>query len=109
MLKNCNGFSLIEVFIAFNLFLWLLLFIVPQVVIVKRERNELEKERMAYNILHDQIQRYIYDRTQEEEIIRQGTSYKIFWETNRNHLAKGCIEWQEKNDHFKKRCLYAKR
>lgn len=112
MLKNCRGFSLIEVLSGFSLLIILVSIFIPQMLSVYHERQHLEHRRFAQAYLNDHMQIFLYENGEllsgNESI--DGQTYTFFNTTLENHLSKFCIQWIEKGGgRAYEKCTYGKR
>lgn len=109
MLKSINGFALIETIIIFNLLLIISLFIVPLYVSLKQEKAILHDRAIIVMKLHDELQKYIYER----ELLKD-TNYNLnvhhravnFYFTSENEYIKGCATWKNMKQREEQYCLY---
>lgn len=110
MLKNYNGFSLLEVLVSFSLLLLIITFIVPMLMKVHEERAMIDYKRKALLVLHNEIEAYLYGNSEfprQGEMINSGTyvmSIELVGE-----LERICIQWETPAKKKGKTCHYVKK
>lgn len=107
MLKNSNGFSMVETLVSFSIVITVLGTLIPNIVLLHSERKDLELKREALALLHDNVQEHLYDDValMNKSIDLLGTRFEINW-TEEGSLMKGCILWKGETRNYQE-CLYA--
>ena len=110
MLKNCDGFSVIEVLGAFAIFLVLVSSIVPIMMKLYQERAFIDYKREALILLHNEKESFLYDSFYpgEREVTTSKRRYEVTLD-NEGELAKICIGWEVAWGKHGKLCEYAKK
>ncbi|WP_158701708.1 prepilin-type N-terminal cleavage/methylation domain-containing protein [Lentibacillus sp. Marseille-P4043] len=111
-MRNDNGFSLIEVLVAFSIVLIITTTIIPLTSLLNNEEAVLSERRKVTNHLHDELQLYLwkdnkkipasYSKTLESNTV----TYQFSVE---KELIKGCVKWQNVKKRKEKVCLYGYR
>ncbi|MFG6114352.1 prepilin-type N-terminal cleavage/methylation domain-containing protein [Halobacillus sp. MO56] len=101
-----NGFTLVEVIVAFGLLLTLLLSTLPIMMKVNMEEAILTDRRIVTAILHDELLKKV------NAPVMGVMSYSIDDFTNihvnveiQDGLVKACADWNNKQNHTEKVCL----
>ncbi|SEB12460.1 hypothetical protein SAMN05421743_11819 [Thalassobacillus cyri] len=105
-----NGFTLVEVIVAFGLMLTLLLSTLPIMMKVNMEEAILTDRRKVTAILHDELLKKV------NAPVVGVMSYSIDDFTNihvsfeiQDGLVKACADWTSNQNHTEKVCLYGYR
>lgn len=110
MLKNNEGFTLIEVLISFSILFMVATTIIPLFSIIEKERTQLNVRLELSNRLHDEIQPYLWENGQHHFPIQYTrTMDKIsvaFLFTMEQNLIKGCVEWRNVHNEAEAVCLF---
>lgn len=111
MLRNDNGFTLIEVLVATSLLFLTLSFILPSFVILHSERQSLYREIEIVQ----QLEQKLHDASLESERIPFQISEEIsgrfitYIFTIDDQLIKGCAHWETEKTDETSMCLYKKK
>lgn len=109
-MRNSNGFSLIEVLVAFSIIFTITTTIIPLISLLNQEEEVLSQRMHHTNRLHDELQTYLWGETKRLPPARysktddSGTASYQF--STENHLVKGCVEWENAKEKKEKFCLY---
>lgn len=110
MLKNCKGFTLIEVLGAFGIVMMIATTLLPIMHIVHKEEEVLSEHRQYTNQLHDELQAYLWeghDLLPPISFAKTNNSTTLFYDfTNEDHLVKGCVKWTNVKAKQETVCLY---
>ncbi|HHY73032.1 MAG TPA: type II secretion system protein [Bacillus bacterium] len=110
MLKNGDGFSVIEVLGSFAIFLILITMIIPILLKTYEEKTVINYKREALLVLHNEKESFLYDGypLHNKVITAASRSYQltILMEGN---LTKLCIEWKTPWGRKGEVCDYAKK
>ncbi|TYR82426.1 type II secretion system protein [Priestia megaterium] len=109
MCKNCrdeNGYTLLEMLVAFSLLLILVGTIIPLYIQMKQEEKNQEFSYEATALLHEKILQYKYDEISDEnhELKVRNVFYQI---SSKSYGASGrewCVRWQNINRNWRERC-----
>lgn len=107
-MKKNNGFSFIEVLVAFSIVMMLVLTILPMISLIRQEEAILSDRRYISNRLHDDLQSVIWNTdpvpSTYSEIIRSNDVRFTF--TKEQQFIKGCGYWKNIKKRAEKVCLY---
>lgn len=111
MLKNCRGYTLLEMLVAFSVLLLLLTHTLPLYIHVKQERKNVQMDKAAVKLLHRKMLEYKYDGALSDSFTetQEGVTYYIDWHKEQPPFFKTCISWEDLNKRHQKRCDYIKR
>jgi prepilin-type N-terminal cleavage/methylation domain-containing protein len=112
-LKNSKGFSLLEVIAALAVFSFVVAAIVPFIVRIYEERITIEEERLALEILHNEIEMWLLEYTHEppedDDISKHSTVFHMSTQSETSsEEVKFCISWNGSNERRYEKCGYAK-
>ncbi len=109
-LSNNNGFTLIEVLLAFMIVFIVITTIVPIVSLIEYERTILSDRRTYTHVLHDELQPYLWESkaTPDTYTKKFAANEVTFQFSKREHLVKGCAHWKNVKQTNEKICLYGK-
>ncbi|MDQ0161362.1 competence type IV pilus minor pilin ComGE [Aeribacillus alveayuensis] len=98
MWKNCKGSVLAESILSFSLWCFITMMMIPILTsIILNERNLVMKTE-AYQLLHEELQHYAYEKTKVNGEVRKGkNTYVLFW-SEEGEYYKLCIKWGETNE-----------
>jgi len=107
-LKKNNGFSLIEVLVAFSMVIMLVFTILPIITLIRQEEVILSDRRHISNRLHDELQPILWNADPLNYTYTQSIrSYSVeFIFENEDQYIKGCAYWKNIKDREEKICLY---
>ncbi|MCT8138672.1 type II secretion system protein [Anaerobacillus sp. CMMVII] len=111
-MRNCKGFSLIEVMTALMVVIVITLILIPTLAIVYEERMAIQQEKKAMNLLSKTITGWIYEENGnlETEVTDLDTIYKITTTVKEeSQELKACIAWRAANDRQYEKCASGKR
>lgn len=111
MLRNCKGFSILEVIGALSIFLVVIMVMLPFLIKTYEERSILDYKREALVLLHNETESYLYDYGYEpvtKEIIT-GKRIYLFTLDGESSLEKLCVHWEVPWNKKGKVCGYAKK
>ncbi|KIL48512.1 hypothetical protein KP77_22990 [Jeotgalibacillus alimentarius] len=83
MLKNHNGFTLIESIIGLYVCIIFCLFILPLAVTIMIKAEEAEERYRMYGIAYDQVKVFYAKETIEHDIQKDGGRYSVELSENR--------------------------
>jgi competence protein ComGE len=111
MLKNCRGYTLLEMLVAFSILFLLLAHMLPLYIQIKQERKNIDIEKAAVKLLHEKMLEYKYDGAfpSPSNRVLDGMMYEVTWQQEEQSLFKVCISWEDLSKRSKKRCDYIKR
>jgi competence protein ComGE len=111
MLKNCKGYTLLEMLVAFSLLFLLLTHALPLYIHIKQERKNVEMDKSAVKLLHQAILAYKYDGLSPDSSTntQQGTVYEIDWNEGVSGFLEACISWENQTKRRQKRCDYIRK
>jgi Tfp pilus assembly protein PilV len=109
-LRNSNGFSLIEVLVAFSIIFMITTTIIPLISLLNQGEEILSQRMHHTNSLHDELQTFLWGESKRLPPVRYSktedsvtASYQF---TTENNLIKGCVEWENVKKKKEKFCLY---
>lgn len=108
MLNN-KGFSLIETIASFSILMMIMLTLIPIVYQLKAEEAALSIRRDIPSVLHDELQKYLWENNFSLPIEKNKTldgTLITFRYKMEGELLEGCASWnnaKQKNETF---CLY---
>ena len=111
MLRNCNGFSILEVIGALSIFLVVIMLMLPILIKTYEERSILDYKKEALVLLHNEKESYLYDHGYEaitKEIVNGRRTYLLTFD-GEAPLIKLCVHWEVPWDKKGKVCGYAKK
>ncbi|TXC92386.1 hypothetical protein FS935_04860 [Metabacillus litoralis] len=105
-MRNSKGFSLAETIAAFSLWMLITLLIIPQLVLLTKERMNTQQSLAAYKILHEKTQQVTFDNNEKnnEIIVHEGVDYHLTWEEG-NPYNKACLSWENSTHKNKSICF----
>ncbi|WP_226667459.1 competence type IV pilus minor pilin ComGE [Metabacillus litoralis] len=105
-MRNSKGFSLAETIAAFSLWMLITLLIIPQLVLITKERVNTQQSLAAYKILHEKTQQVTYNTNEKrnEVIKHDGVDYHLSWEEE-NPYNKACLSWENSSKKAKSVCF----
>lgn len=109
MLLNNKGFTLVEVLIAFSLIIFIAMTFIPVTTLIEKESRSLSNMRVFSNILHDELQEYIWLKKELpiEAYTRKVNGKKIILNfLYEEELIKGCVSWENNKNKKEIHCLY---
>lgn len=111
MLRNCNGFSILEVIGALSIFLVVTIVMLPIMIKTYEERSILDYKREALVLLHNETQSYLYDIGYEAVTKEIETGRRTYFLTldGEAALVKLCVHWEVPWNKKGKVCNYAKK
>lgn len=106
MLRNCNGFTLIEVLFALVIFTVVIASTASILFIVLNERQSVSEQLIAYEILNNTFEKIRTNNElnlPEKTIERNGTTYSL--SSNKDEVELHiCVEWQARNKRAYEEC-----
>ncbi|MDF0727788.1 type II secretion system protein [Cytobacillus sp. S13-E01] len=112
MLKKCErGITMLEVLVSFSIWLLLILTLVPSLILLKQERDNIQTLNNGNQLLYEELISYKEDRSlkQNSTIIRGGTSFILTWDfTSDTSIVTACVSWEDKRNRMIKRCGYSR-
>lgn len=110
MLKNNNGFTIVEALIGAGIIFTAATSILPLSSLINQEEEILHQHRTYANLLHDELQRMLWEEDSPRLPFHftktdHGTSLD-FQFTKEDHLTKGCVEWENVKKEQETICLY---
>ncbi|WP_028783200.1 type II secretion system protein [Thalassobacillus devorans] len=101
-----NGFTLLEVIVAFGLLLTLMLSTIPIIMKVNLEEAILTDRRKVTSILHDELIKKVNDPGVGllSYSINDFTMINVDFDIKEG-LIKACADWANKQNHTEKVCL----
>ena len=111
MLKNCKGYTLLEMLMAFSVLLLLLTSTLPLYIHIKQERKNVEMDKVAVKLLHQALLAYKYDGVSPHSWTEkwQGVAYQMEWKEGPGAFVEACISWEDESERSQKRCDYIRR
>src|SRR5699024_7436377 len=110
-LSNNNGFTLIEVLLAFMIVFIVITTIVPIVSLIEYERTILSDRRTYTHVLHDELQPYLWESkaTPDTYTKKIAANEVTFQFSKREHLVKDVLTGKMLNKRMKKYVCMVKR
>ncbi len=110
MLRNCRGFSILEVIGALAIFLVVIMVMLPILIKTYEERSILDYKREALVLLHNETESYLYDQsdTVTKEIVTGRRTF-LFTIDGESSFEKLCVHWEVPWNKKGKVCGYAKK
>lgn len=107
-MKKYNGFSLIEVLVAFGIVTMLITTVFPISIQIKKEQEMLSDRITINTTLYDELQQTIYGNYQLDKNYNKQLNNKQlnFHFTTTNDLMEGCVEWINVKHEKEKSCLF---
>lgn len=108
-MKNNNGFSLIEVLVAFGIIIMLIVTVFPLTIQITKEQRRLSEQIIFTEILYDELQQHIRNSNlviplnYNKNLINHDLYFHFEQE---NGLIKGCVEWRNVKQKQEKSCLF---
>ncbi|WP_378929452.1 hypothetical protein [Metabacillus herbersteinensis] len=88
---------------------WLLIvsFLVPQMVLLVEKRQNVKQSTIAYKILHEETQKVFFDKkTKLNTVVKEnGTTYNLVWKGETSY-TKACISWENHYNQTKEQCFF---
>ena len=109
MLRETNGYSLIEVIVASSIFLSAVAVFIPIASNLQLEQHILTERRTVAHQLHEDLQQYIWldASAVPAEYRKELNSNTINFEfEEENNFIKGCAAWQNAKQIKESICLY---
>ncbi|WNF37795.1 competence type IV pilus minor pilin ComGE [Bacillaceae bacterium IKA-2] len=110
-MKNCKGFTLVEVMTSLLIVTVMISVLVPTLAIVYKERVSIRQEERALFHLERAITSWIYQDELNDGLVvgHENTQYTLAFMTIGNHELKACISWISENERQYERCASGKR
>ncbi|MGO4887139.1 prepilin-type N-terminal cleavage/methylation domain-containing protein [Anaerobacillus sp. MEB173] len=111
-MRNCNGFTLIEVIASLSIVTVLMASCLPLFITVNNERVAIRENFYAFDLLYVSIQDWLIEERVHlytQQVERNGTLYRITVQSEEMNNAFICIKWLGSNDRQYERCEYAKK
>jgi prepilin-type N-terminal cleavage/methylation domain-containing protein len=111
-LKNCKGFTLVEVITALMVLTIMTLVLLPSLAKIYQERGAIHQEHVALHLLDKAITSWIYDNNtliEENVVIEQNTTYTLTLLLNDDNYIRACINWIGANQRVYERCESGKK
>lgn len=111
MLKNYNGFSMLEILCSFSIILTSITVIIPIIMKTYEERAVIDYKREALLLSHNEKESYLYDSSYQAEtktVKISSRTYQISIQ-GEGELTKICVQWEVPWDKKGKICNYAKK
>ena len=96
MLKNCKGFSVLEVICSFSITLLLITGFIPILMKIYEERTWIDYKREALLLLHNEKESFLYDDDysfDDKKIVISSRTYLVK-KQGEDQLTKLCIHWE---------------
>ncbi|MCF6408448.1 type II secretion system protein [Pseudalkalibacillus salsuginis] len=106
-MKKCNGFTLIDAMCGMSIFMFAVLWIIPQLTTVYEERISIRQEEYAIGKCHNLLQEWkLTKRIQENNTALEanGIEYKIKSTEYPDDHVKICLDWIGSNGRQKSIC-----
>lgn len=111
MLKNYNGFSMLEILCSFAIILTSITVIIPIIMKTYEERAVIDYKREALLLSHNEKESYLYDggyQAETKTVKISSRTYQISIQ-GEGELIKICVQWEVPWDKKGKICNYAKK
>ncbi|WP_430785288.1 type II secretion system protein [Virgibacillus flavescens] len=108
-MKNNNGFSLIEVLVAFGIVIMLIVTVFPITIQITKEQRKLSEQITFTEILYGELQQHIKNSDLVIPIDYNKTMLNhdlYFHFEQENGLLKGCVNWRNVKQKQEKSCLF---
>ncbi|WP_110111306.1 competence type IV pilus minor pilin ComGE [Bacillus sp. CGMCC 1.16541] len=111
MWRNCKGYTMLEVVVAFGILLFVVYSTLPLYVSIVQERKNQKILNQANTLLHEELMKYKYSKSYEEgeEYVVNKISYRFHWENHVQGLKKVCVQWVDLSDREKTRCDFIRK
>lgn len=111
MLRNCKGFSLIEVLASLAIWLLLCMTLVPSLLQVIKDRQDNDMLLFASRKLNEAIQGYVNDSNSMDTgpYVYKDNFLYLSWEETEGNSVKACIRWENYKKIQKERCGFARK
>jgi competence protein ComGE len=111
MFRKFNGFTLLETLVALNIWLFLIVSLLPQLIHLEKERYNLTLMATANQVLQEELTHYLYDSASVtfRDVVKDNKYYAISWEEMDTNMIKICVAWKDDVDRDKEKCGYGKR
>lgn len=110
MLRKSEGFTLLETFVSFNIWILLIIGLLPQLIHIGMERHNVILMSTANEILHEELYRYVNEghlvKTSTEKIIN--SKYSVSLKMIDDKMVKICVSWKDSMNREKMKCGYGK-
>src|SRR5690625_3155932 len=100
LIKNCDGFTLVEVLFAFTFFIFICATILPIVTHLYKERVTLNEKRNVLYTLEEEVQSYAVG-------LRMTSSENVVYTSVNENVTKLCLKWLGTNGREYEHCLLA--
>ncbi|WP_204524710.1 hypothetical protein [Litchfieldia alkalitelluris] len=97
--------------ISLNILFIVCTFILPNYMLIKGERKNIEQINQAQALLSEELEHVYFGEKEMEttSIYEKETLFTIEWNYNESFgLFEGCIKWEDSFKREKKRCGYSK-
>ncbi|WP_404453003.1 type II secretion system GspH family protein [Virgibacillus necropolis] len=107
-MKKFNGFSLIEVLVAFGIVTMLVVTVFPISIQIKKEQQKLSDRITIATQLYDELQLTIWSNSDLPKTYNKQFESKplTFHFKTINNLTQGCVEWTNVKNEKEKTCLF---
>jgi prepilin-type N-terminal cleavage/methylation domain-containing protein len=111
ILRNNNGFTLIEVLITVSILLGVVITVIPLLQLLRLEGETLKDRRYMNQELFDELQSFLWSPgrplPQSHHTTFQGNGMiAVYHFTLERDLIKGCVEWTNVKEKRETICLY---
>lgn len=85
MLRNGNGFSLPETFLALTVLFLMCFFFIPAYTHLLKQLKELDEEKLATQVLYEHLEEVLVDDKAKHDfnMKKEGILYTIKWDTEK--------------------------
>lgn len=105
MLRNCDGFSMVEMLAAFFVIVCCLFFLVLPLYHISAERENLERTRIALAYLHDVLHEHLSEGNVSKELSR--SLFQLRMQMFDSGMIRYCASWTYKGKP-EEVCVYGK-
>ncbi|WP_349407773.1 hypothetical protein [Pseudalkalibacillus sp. SCS-8] len=109
-MNNCKGFVLFDAMLGLSLFMFTVLYVVPELIEVYKERTSVSERAFAVEQCHNLLQEWIVLGKEPDQPTltgENGNVYSIHW-THEEEIMEICIDWNGANGRVDSVCGKAK-
>src|SRR5690625_2769848 len=106
MLRNCSGFTYIEMLISFTIIVTIVTVTIPLMTILNKERLILSERREIAYKLHDKLIESIWKNEYKNEVMTINNKKVKLTFHPEDELIKGCANWDNVKKQKETICLY---
>lgn len=110
ILKNSNGFSVIEAFVSLGILVLVATSFLPLASFVSYEKEALSHKRQIVLLLHDELQSVLMknDFPTTRKVFLDSVVTTFEFTNTESRLIKGCATWTNIRNRNEEICIYGK-